>query len=125
MQYNGYEIQITEDGFIIRDGSGKYIDCACDEPDAKEIIDDLNAEGNDPVEVVQETKTDWYRRFDKYCSRLKGKCYPTTDPKKFGTVYGTVLDRFIKSFEESTKTTVRVNIEMIDGELFHIVDEVY
>lgn len=121
MQYNGYEIQITEDGCIIRDGSGKYIMSAEDESDAKECIDDLE----DDVVEVEKLPTDWYKRFDQYCNKLKGKCYPTTDPKKFGTIYGKVLDKFIKSFEESTKTTVRIHIEMIDGEVFHIVDEVY
>lgn len=121
MQYKGYEIQITEEGCIIRNGNGDYIVSTPDETEAKEYIDDIEEE----VVEIKELPTDWYQRFDNYCNKLVGKCYPTSDPKKFGTTYGQVLDKFAKSFESSTKTKVIINIERIEGDLFYIVDEVY
>lgn len=121
MQYKGYEIQITEEGCIIRNGNGDYIVSTPDETEAKEYIDDIEEE----VVEIKELPTDWYQRFDNYCNKLVDKCYPTSDPKKFGTTYGQVLDKFAKSFESSTKTKVIINVERIEGDLFYIVDEVY
>lgn len=121
MQYKGYEIQITEEGCIIRNGNGDYIVSTPDETEAKEYIDDIEEE----VVEIKELPTDWYQRFDNYCNKLVSKCYPTSDPKKFGTTYGQVLDKFAKSFESSTKTKVIINVERIEGDLFYIVDAVY
>lgn len=121
MQYKGYEIQITEEGCIIRNGNGDYIVSTPDETEAKEYIDDIEEE----VVEIKELPIDWYQRFDNYCNKLVGKCYSTSDPKKFGTTYGQVLDKFAKSFESSTKTKVIINVERIESDLFYIVDEVY
>ena len=121
MQYKGYEIQITEEGCIIRNGNGDYIVSTPDETEAKEYIDDLE----DEVVEVKELTTDWYKRFDQYCEKLPGKCYPIEDRTKFGTIRGKVLDKFAKSFEAATKTSVVIETRTIDGELFYIVMEVY
>lgn len=121
MQYKGYEIQITEEGCIIRNGNGDYVVSTPDETEAKEYIDDLE----DEVVEVKELTTDWYKRFEQYCEKLPSKCYPIEDRTKFGTICGRVLDRFAKSFEAATKTSVVIETRTIDGELFYIVMEVY
>lgn len=121
MQYKGYEIQITEEGCIIRNGNDDYIVSTPDETEAKEYIDDIEEE----VVEIKELPTDWYQRFDQYCKKLPDKCYPIEDRTKFGTIYGKVLNKFAKSFEAATKTSVVVENRIIEGKLFYIVIEVY
>lgn len=121
MQYNGYEIQITESGCIIRDGQGNYIMSTENDTEAKECIDDLE---NNVVDI-EKLPTDWYSRFEQYCKNLPGKCYPTSNPRKFGTTSSRILSQFVKSFEELNHVTIKIVSEIIDGEKFYIVEEVY
>ena len=120
MQYNGYEIQITEDGYIVRDSQGKLMAFCADEPDAKEFIDDLKENHTD----VRETTIDWYERFSNYCKRLPGRCYPTEDKRKFGTIFENPLKNLIRSFEDATQTTVYYKSMVIEGEIYYIVESV-
>ena len=124
MQYNGYELQITESGCIIRDSLGNYIDSVSDEGDAKEYIDDLVAEDEEEQKTqIKTTTKDWYGRFEKYCKHLPGKIY-LSDEDKFGTCFEAALKKHIKSFEENTGTRVMFSLRSMCGEHFFIVDSV-
>lgn len=122
MQYMGYEMQITDEGCIIRDSKGEYIDCMATENEAKEYIDDLI---EDDSLNLNELSTDWYSRFERYCRKLPGKCYPTEDRSKFGTIYDSILDRYIMAFESVTHTKILTELFVKDSERYKIVKEVY
>lgn len=120
MQYNGYELQITYEGCIIRDDTGKFITTTPTEEEAKEYVDDLMEDET----IIEKEPTDWYKRFEKYCSNLKGKCYPDYKTRRFGTIFGTALKGFAKSFEKETDTKVIIKEEYFGGELYYMVDAV-
>lgn len=119
MQYKGYEIQETEMGYIIRTSTGQYITSAASDEEAKEYVDDISSEETS----IKQFSTDWYKRFEKYCAKLPGKCYPNGDGK-FGTVFEKSLYKFIQSFEKKTNTKVNVTTDYRGGEYYFIVDSV-
>lgn len=121
MQYKGYEIQITGEGCIIRNGNGDYIVSTPDETEAKEYIDDLE----DEIAASKELTTNWYKRFEQYCKNLPGKCYPIEDKTKFGTIYGKALEKYVNSFKAATNTSIVIETRIIGEEMFYIVMEVY
>ena len=122
MRYRGYEIQTTEEGCIVRNSKGDYLVSTPTYDEAAEYVDDLidDASTEKELKEYKANSIDWYNRFDKYCNKLPGKCYPE-DRGYFGTTNRTTLSRFIKSFEQATNTKVFVDSKYIDGELFYIV----
>lgn len=123
MQYKGYELQLTDEGCIIRDSKGEYITSTSTEKEAEEYIEDIEEEKVD----ITENPIDWYKRFEQYCKDLPGKCYPIAyeDPNKFGSPSISAINSYAKSFEASTNTTVVIEVYYIGMELFGVVTDVY
>lgn len=119
MQYKGFEIQNTQEGYIIRNSYGDYIAMVENDSEAYDYIDDMDEEDAQ----IAHKQVDYYKQFSDYCKRLPGRCYPTSS-NEFGTTNFRALKRFIKPFENATNTTVITRIEYIGGELFYIVEDV-
>lgn len=120
MQYRGYTIQYSEDCCMVRDKNGKVIAVRENDTEAKDFIDELI----DSPTIIKEVQTNWYEKFDTYCKHLPGKCYPTDDRTKFGTIYINALKKLIESFEKSTGVTVEYKLQVIDRENYYIVESV-
>lgn len=118
MQYKNYEIQITDYACIIRDEKGEYIISTSTDREAKEYIDDIN---EDQYTLNEEIPINWYERFDQYCKNLPGKCYIEG---KIATTYEKILEKFAKSFENATNTTVTLITKYMCGEYIAFVESV-
>lgn len=120
MQYNGYEIQKTEFGFIIRDSKGKYITSVENDIEAQDLVDEIKDFNTLPTDKCP---IDWYKRFEKYCRNMKGRIYPD-GPDRFGCAFEKTLSRYIKSFEKNTGTRVYVSAQYRSGEYIYMVESV-
>lgn len=120
MQYNGYEIQKVEYGYIIRDSNGKYIISVENDTAAKDLVDEINSSDTLPL---NKCPIDWYKRFERYCKSMRGRVYPDGSGR-FGCVFEKTLYRYIKSFEKHTNTKVHISTEYHGGEYFYMVDSV-
>lgn len=118
MQYNGYEIQTTADGCIIRDNKGNYLVATPTDEEAKEYIDDLIEENNN-INISQ--KIDYYKNFILYCNKLPGKIFIDD---KLATTNEAALNRFIKSFEKLHDVRVNYSNQYRGGEYFYIVEDI-
>lgn len=113
-----YNIEPTDFGYMVTNDRGDIIVMAESYEAAEDYINDYKA----PIKEQSITISP-YKQFDNYTQGLKGKCWP--DGEKFGTIYETPLNRFIKSFEKNTGFTVKIEEQYISGELFFIVTDVY
>ena len=112
MQYNGYNLQIVDDGCIIRDNKGNYLLMVDTEDEAYEYIDNVN---NKEVKLPNTG----YDKFIQYCNKLPGKCFIN---EKLATTNERALKRFISSFEKSSNYKVFTSTDIIDGEyLFTVI----
>ena len=119
MQYKNYEIQITDYACIIRNSKGEVIASAPTDKEAEEYIDNIN---EDQITLnTDEIPINWYERFDQYCKKLPGKCYIEG---KIATTYIKVLEKFAKSFENATNTTVTIITKYMCGEYISFVESV-
>lgn len=127
MQYKKYEIQVTEDGCIIRDSIGNFISSTATDTEAKEYIDDLDDEPlqiNTNLNEVKKTPNshEYMDVFRKYCAKLPGKC---EIDGYLATTNEPALCRFIKSFEKLWNVTVHYKSVIRGGEYFYLVDDIY
>lgn len=118
MQYNGYELQISENGCFVRDNTGKILLSTPDENDAKEFIDNID---ENFTKVIPEK--DLYDRFVRYCKKLPGRMF--FDDGKMATVFKKPLDRYIKSFEKLCNVEIYTSVKMRGGETYYVVDTVF
>jgi len=120
MQYRNYEIQNAEFGFIIRNSKDEFITYVENDYEAEEFIDNLYKIEAD-MNLHNKIKQDLYKSFCKYCRNLPGKCYID---EKLATTNISVLNSFIRSFENNVNVNISYSVKLIDGERFYLVDSV-
>ena len=126
MQYRGYEIQLSDSVWIVRNPSGDIVAVRDTDTEASEYVDDvLDTYVEAESAKTYEDTIDWYAKFDSYCAHLPGKCYPTENRRKFGTTNYSALKSHIDNFEKSTGATVEYSMTIIENENYYIIDEVY
>ena len=114
MQYNCYELQLTENGCIIRDSKGKYVLLADTEDEACEYVDSLVNREVKPLNTA-------YDKFVQYCDKLPGKCFIN---EKLATTNEKALNRYKAEFESISTYRVFTAMESCGGEYFFIVTSV-
>ena len=114
MQYNNYNIQVTDSCFIIRDSNGEYVASTPTEEEAIDYISTI-----DETEV--NNKINWIKQFEIYCNKMPYKVFIDG---KLASTNAKILEKFIKSFEKSHKVKITTRSAFIGGETFYIVENV-
>lgn len=112
MQYKNFEIQCSDYCWYIRDSLGNVVGVADSDEEAIDIIDNF--------ETVPRI-TDWYKRFQIYTSKMKGRCFIND---KIASTNIKAIRRMISSFEKEYGVKIENHYEIIDGEDFIIIDTV-
>lgn len=113
MQYKNYEIQITQDGVIIRNSIGMQVGFVSTEEEAYEYID----EG---VYNHKETHVHWNEAFEVFC-RVNKLNIVFLDGKHIATQNEKKLKKLIDEFEAKSGMRATYETLYVDGEYFYQV----